>query len=474
MSSRTPLYPGLRAAKPILTFLAGFLAIAIAWLSFHVTEDLLSLRRTPHSDMIGAGTQLESQFHRFVSSLSLAQTGRATEADIDRQWLGLQGWEPMLTAGVIYDTFRDDPAFRDLAGEITNGLQDIQQLATSNDGWIAASPRILDRTAALTPAFHRLSIYCIQQVDDVEQRQEARILRDVRFLSAVIILLFIVLAAAALLTQLQARQLRRAGQAIDMARLEAERASRAKSDFVAHMSHEFRTPLNAIIGFSEAIHAEIFGPVGHPRYREYCADVVTAGRHLHGLIDAILDLSRIESGKLEIAPAEIEPLALARVCLDLVRPQATKKSIQLSLNARPDFPKLRADPRHLRQILLNLLSNAVKFTPSGGQVELAIEIDATDAQSQIVFHVKDNGIGIAPEDIGRVQRPFGRVARRMGQAQDGTGLGLSISKSLAEANGASFHLSSVKGSGTTATILFPLSPQATTSRPLNAVTELSS
>jgi signal transduction histidine kinase len=194
------------------------------------------------------------------------------------------------------------------------------------------------------------------------------------------------------------------------------------------------------------------------------------------LIDAILDLSRIESGKLEISPAEIEPLALARVCLDLIRPQASKKAIQLSLNAKPDLPRLTADPRHLRQILLNLLSNAVKFTASGGRVELAIEIDpagtsdaATSDEGQIVFRVKDNGIGIAPEDISRVQRPFGRISRSMGQAQDGTGLGLSISKSLAEANGASFHLSSVKGSGTTATIQFPLSPQATTTRSLDAV-----
>jgi len=174
MSSRATSHPGLRVAKPILTFLAGLLAVAIAWLSLHVTEDLLSLRRTPHSDMIGAGTQLESQFHRFVSSLSLAQTDRATEADIDRQWIGLQGWEPMLTAGVIYDTFRDDPAFHHLSAEISDGLQDIQQLATTSGGWIAATPKILDRTAALTPAFHRLSIYCIQKADDVEQRQSCK------------------------------------------------------------------------------------------------------------------------------------------------------------------------------------------------------------------------------------------------------------------------------------------------------------
>jgi len=472
MPFRPALSPVLRIIKPFLVSLVALLAIAVAWLSLHVTQDLLSLRRTPHSDMIGAGTQLESQFHRFMSSLSLAQSGRGTEADVDRQWIGMQGWTPMLTAGTLYDTFRGDPLFHDLSMRITSGLQGIQQPATAAGSWVAAASTILDRATALAPAFHDLSIYSIQKANEIEQTQQLRILRDAHLMSAVIIVLFIVLGATAMMTHLQSRRLRLAGHAIDLARLQAERASRAKSDFVAHMSHEFRTPLNAIIGFSETIQAEIFGPVGNPRYREYCGDVVTAGRHLHGLIDAILDLSRIESGETEISPAEIEPVALARVCLDLVRSQASKKEIELVLNVAPDLPTFTADPRHLRQILLNLLSNSVKFTAQRGRVELNIQIDraAPSDDRQIIFQVKDTGIGIAPEDIDRVQRPFGRVARSMDQAQDGTGLGLSISRSLAEANGAEFHLSSVKDVGTTATILFPLFPaERPISQPLEAV-----
>lgn len=434
------------------------LALVIAWLSLHVTQDLLSLRRTPHGDLVWVGTQMETQLHRLQSSLALAKLGRTDEAEVEKQWVGLQGWQPMLTTGVLYEYLSQDPQFRDLTDKITTGLDTLQNTAQGGGGWVATADANLALTASLSPVFRHLAVYVVQKAGEIEHEQHDRILRDARLLGAVIILLFLILAGASLLAQIQAQRLREAGRALDRSRLEAERASRAKSDFVAHMSHEFRTPLNAIIGFSEAIQAEIFGPVGHPRYREYCGDVVTAGRHLHGLIDAILDLSRIESGKTETEPAEIEPLGLAHICLDLVRPQANKKNIQLILAAEANLPKLTADPRHLRQILINLLSNAVKFTPDNGRVELAITLGQTTETNEafLAFSVTDNGVGISAEDLERVQRPFGRVRRSKGQAQDGTGLGLSISRSLAEANGAGFHLASEKGVGTTAVIRFPL------------------
>ncbi|HEY8351291.1 MAG TPA: HAMP domain-containing sensor histidine kinase [Sphingomonadales bacterium] len=237
------------------------------------------------------------------------------------------------------------------------------------------------------------------------------------------------------------------------ARDAAEQASRAKSEFLANMSHELRTPLNAIIGFSDVQRREIFGPMGHPRYREYAADIHASGSHLLDVITTILDISKAEAGKLEIAPEIIDPRQPVEVALTLIRSAADGKGVKLTSAIADDLREIRADPQALKQILLNLLSNAVKFTSAGGMVRLTLD-RAPDGAARFV--VKDNGIGIPPEDIPRVMKRFeqathGYTRRTAG----GTGLGLPLVDSLVQLHAGKLEITSEPGVGTKVTVRLP-------------------
>jgi two-component system cell cycle sensor histidine kinase PleC len=239
---------------------------------------------------------------------------------------------------------------------------------------------------------------------------------------------------------------------LSRARDEAETASRTKSEFLANMSHELRTPLNAIIGFSEAMAAETFGKIGNPRYKEYLSDVIGAGHHLLALINAVLDVVKIESGKVVASPDRIDISALAARCLDMMRETATERRVALGLAIAPDVAPIYADPQHVRQIVINLLANAVKFTRAGGRVELG----ARCLDDRLVeIWVEDDGIGIAPEHVDKVMEPFSQVHDSQINSGSGTGLGLPISRSLAELNRGRLHLESRLGVGTIARITLP-------------------
>ena len=235
------------------------------------------------------------------------------------------------------------------------------------------------------------------------------------------------------------------------ARDEATHANRAKSEFLAHMSHELRTPLNAINGFSEIIKDEMFGPVA-PRYREYAADIHRSGMHLTALINDILDLSKIEAGKIEVRDDVVAPAELVEAGIRLVRDRAHKAGLALRIDLPRDLPRLRADERQVKQILVNLLTNAVKFTPPKGEVTVSVRVTADGG---LDFAVHDTGIGIAAEDIPRVLEPYGQVGAVRNHNPEGTGLGLPLVKKMAELHGGEFKLDSTLGVGTTATVTFP-------------------
>jgi PAS domain S-box-containing protein len=232
----------------------------------------------------------------------------------------------------------------------------------------------------------------------------------------------------------------------------AEAANIAKSQFLANMSHELRTPLNAIIGFSEALELGMAGPL-QPRQAEYAGLIHQSGEHLHAVINDILDLAKVDAGKLELhEEEEIDPRSVADACITLMRSHAIAGSLALTMELDEPLPLLRADATRLKQILLNLLSNAIKFTEAGGSVTVAVR---RGADGSVGFAVSDTGPGMTPREIETALEPFGQVEASFSRRHEGTGLGLPLAVRLAELHGGSLTVESEKGRGTTVTVTLP-------------------
>ena len=243
---------------------------------------------------------------------------------------------------------------------------------------------------------------------------------------------------------------KKAEQELKEARRTAEQANALKSDFLAKVSHEIRTPLNAILGFAEVIMEERFGPIGNERYKEYVTDIHTSGAHVMSLVNDLLDLSKIEAGKLELNFNAVDANRIVAECVSLIQPQAARERVIVRQSLAPRLPNIVADERALRQIVLNLLSNAVKFNEEGGQVIVSTAL--TDA-GHAVIRIKDTGIGMSDSEIETALEPFRQIATA--RTTRGTGLGLPLTKALIEANRASFSIKSKKLEGTLVEVAFP-------------------
>ncbi|MCE2968821.1 MAG: ATP-binding protein [Burkholderiales bacterium] len=231
---------------------------------------------------------------------------------------------------------------------------------------------------------------------------------------------------------------------------EIETANRHKSEFLANVSHELRTPLNAILGFSEALDERLFGEL-NARQAQYVRDIHDSGRHLLALINDLLDLSKVEAGRLDLEPAPVDVPALVEGAMQMVAARASAAGVRLTVDIEPDVGVWRGDARRLHQILLNLLSNAVKFTPAGGDVR----VRAAHAAGGLAIAVADTGVGIAPEQMQRLFAPFAQARSRGLRGEEGTGLGLALSRRLAELHGGRLQVDSAPGRGSTFTLWLP-------------------
>ena len=231
----------------------------------------------------------------------------------------------------------------------------------------------------------------------------------------------------------------------------AQAANKSKSEFLANMSHELRTPLNAVIGFSEIIKNRMFGPLGSEKYEEYNNDIHSSGKHLLGLINDILDMSKIEAGQMKIDREDITFDPIIDEAVRLIATQAEKKSIEVNAQIEPDL-QLFADRRAMKQVMLNLLSNAVKFTDDDGK----IFVRAKQVGDTITVSVRDTGIGIPRAALAKIGQPFEQVQNQFSKSKDGSGLGLAISRSLTKLHGGAMRISSEEGVGTIVSIRVPV------------------
>jgi two-component system cell cycle sensor histidine kinase PleC len=254
-----------------------------------------------------------------------------------------------------------------------------------------------------------------------------------------------------------ARELEEARDEALRKRFEAETANASKTAFLANMSHELRTPLNAILGFSEIIAKECFGPAGSPRYKEYAGDIHSSGAHLLSLINDLLDVAKIEAGRMEIEPCPLEARKTLEAALKIISVKARERRQELLIDVDADCPQLFADERALKQILINLVSNAIKFTPEGGRICVVAQ-RARSGDFQLM--VEDNGPGIPRDKLDKIFKPFSQVDNRYDRQGGGTGLGLALVRGLTELHGGRAWLESEQGRGARAYVVLPCNPVA--------------
>lgn len=390
----------------------------------------------------------------------------------------LRGGLGILLDGVRSDLNDTDPIPR--SGILMDGeefhLVSVVRLTTYDADINIATNHALVMTKAVTPAFLRQAgdSYLLGNLSIVppsgETQEAARAIRTVdgatrgyfswtprlpgtEMLPALVLGVITIFACMVLTAIGFTRRAGEVADALEAARQEADRANAAKSDFLNSVTHELRTPINAVIGFSEIMKQEMYGPLGADKYREYVVDIAGAGEHMQGLVDDLLDLAKIEAGEMRFS---YEPVSISDVlgeAIALVDGLAKSKGVLIDPPKVENLPVVRSDARAIRQIMVNLLSNAVKFTPPGGHVACEASWRRADG---VTLRIQDTGVGIAEDDIPRVLAPFGQVESPDASQAKGTGLGLPITKKIAEALGGKLALASSPGAGTTVTVVLPV------------------
>jgi two-component system cell cycle sensor histidine kinase PleC len=315
-----------------------------------------------------------------------------------------------------------------------DGRKGVREAELSDGRWIQISERRTAEGGLVVTA---------ADITAIKAQEEARRLNEEELQKAIVNL------------ERSQEQLSELARKYETEKVRAEGANKAKSEFLANMSHELRTPLNAINGFSEIMVGEMFGQLGDARYKGYAQDILSSGQHLLALINDILDMSKIEAGKMAL---KFEPLWLEEVAEDavrLVRNRAEAAGLALTIDFA-HLPEVEADYRALKQVLLNLLSNAIKFTPRGGRITIRAEGRHDPLGERVRISVQDTGIGIAQDDLARLAKPFEQVENQHSKTTQGSGLGLALTKSLVEMHGGSLDMQSAPGEGTMVSFSLPI------------------
>jgi signal transduction histidine kinase len=451
------------ARRFVLVLVGTVVALSVVLTSYFYLQQR-EYNRFSFQNVVWDGVQFRNEYQVFRATL-LEHLIAAPNVDADqvqRRYDILYSRLHLMSEGYTAHVYRNDPEL----------LADLQRIGPAVRGWddlltaylagnraaglaIADQLRTVDADlSAFTSGVNAIGVRRLEL-----SRERLNSLYTVLIAAAVVTWLLVIGFAFALMRQLRATERAHAEMQamtadLEQARREAEEASRAKSNFLAAMSHELRTPLNAVLGFADIMRQGLFGPLGNPRYAEYIDGIVKSGQHLLSLINDVLDMSRVEAGKLELNEAELDVGESVEEALDLVRVTAEGKGVVLRRVIPAALPQLQADERLLRQMLLNLLSNAIKFTPEGGHVEVAAAI-LTDGS--LALRVRDTGLGMTDHQLKRVFEPFSQGDSLRARETGGSGLGLPITRRLIELHDGQIHLSSRTSAGTTATLIFPAS-----------------
>jgi len=439
---------------------AVFLATSIAAFALTLREHRLASGNANLS-LAWCSEELKTAFYRFGEVLRSPQIIDPIGAErVGTRYDVMVSRVQMMATGDAFASLRDSTEtqslWRELTGEVANMEPMVDHLLKGDGGVLST---LLDSSAATEVTLGRLSS-AMQQLS-ARQAEEAR----TRLLQLLVVLgcLLAGLAASTLVfigmivrqfrsSHSAQRELSDLNSRLGEAKAAAERASRAKSEFLAHMSHELRTPLNAIIGFAEVMRLELLGPLGRARYREYINDIHQSGQILLSLIDDVLDMSRIEAGRFELHEETVDLVAASAEALTIVKALAEKSGVTLVPADFSALPLLHADQRAVKQMLVNLLANGIKFTPTDGEVRLGARFTAA---GELALVVGDTGVGMTAREIEDSVVPFVQIDSRLARRSPGSGLGLPITKRLIEMHGGRLTIESVPDKGTTATLYFP-------------------
>jgi signal transduction histidine kinase len=432
--------------------LAALLVIGIVWSGLQLVDTVRSLRSSDLANVGWNASQLEVQLVKVQHLLAEAKAGNPQRLLLQRRWDNFLSRLGPMEASVTPELRAAHPDFVPTLDEVKIAIAEMQAYVRVRNGNLSQAVDVLeDRAAALAVPIRRLAVMGDQYWEITIEHRRGTLVDKIEALAFFSVGLVVLLVLNNLVVVAQRRRLQRMAVELKDALVIAETANRAKTNFLARMSHELRTPLNAILGFGEIMQAEMFGPLGNIRYRDYSIGILASARNLLGLVDSVLDVARIASGTIPLTQELVALDEMARSCVAAMEKEARNGAVEIANVVPPNLPPLRIDPEHLRKILLQLLENAVKFGPSGCHVELGARRCDAD---KLEIWVKDDGPGIAAEDLANVLTPFNQVRNHLVFHHEGLGLGLPIAKSLTELNGGEFELTSAVGHGTEARLRF--------------------